>query len=373
MKISFISFSTTGASVLYPYQMLTALAESGKCELQVLVASRAYNIENYRQVCRRHNIEFHEFETYKHNKRAVFASFFKIRRFKKIIRTVRNFKPDVIYFPFGCVWAPILYPSLNRIAPIINTLHDPHPHDESTGIAEFIFRKSSLFSTKYISGIVVLNSKDAEYIRNKYGKPVAVIPHAAFSFYTKLAKGIDCNTIKHQICFVGRIEPYKGVDILVEAFDKLKVANIKLIIAGNGTICEDTIQKISSNSDIMVINRFLTDEEMVEIIENSDIVILPYLRASQSGVIPMSFALGRTVIATKVGALEEQVKEGTGILVLPNADSIAKAIDKMYADEALIPRMSKNAKIFADKELTWEHSGELLVRFMDFFCGKLNY
>lgn len=361
MKITFISFNSTSASALYPFQMLEGLTRSGKCELQVIVAKRAYNIADYRDFCKKHRIELHEYETYEHSSKAVLMSFCKFGRFRDIIRTVRAYSPDAIYFPFGCVWAPILYPLLNRIAPVINTLHDPHPHDESTGIAETVFRASGEWAMRRVQGLVVLNNKDAEYVIEKYCKPVTVIPHAAFSFYAKLAKGVDASIIKHQICFVGRIEPYKGVDLLVEAFQKIKSKGIRLVIAGGGSISESTLAKISTDDNIQFINRFVPDEEMVGIVENSDFMVLPYLRASQSGVIPMSFALGRTVVATRVGALEEQVSEGTGILVEPDADSIANAIDEMYADEQKIIEMSKNAKKFADKELTWTHSAELLI------------
>ena len=364
MKITFISFSSTSASALYPFQMLSGLAESGKCELQVIVAKRAYNIEDYRNLCRDYNIELHEYETYKHTSKAVLMSFFKFGRFRDIARTVRGFSPDVIYFPFGCVWAPVLFPQLRGIAPIVDTLHDPHPHDKSSGIVETVFRKLEDISKKYLNGIVVLNNKDVKYVKEKYSKPVAVIPHAAFSFYAKLAKGIDASEIKHQICFVGRIEPYKGVDLLVDAFQKTKSKDIHLVLAGGGAISEATLGKISSDKNIQLINRFVPDEEMVSIIENSDFMVLPYLRASQSGVIPMSFALGRTVVATRVGALEEQVKDGTGILVEPDAECIANAIDTMYASENNIPEMSRCAKEYADKELTWAHSAELLINFV---------
>ena len=364
MRITFISFSSTSASALYPFQMLTGLAVNEGCKLQVLVAKRAYNIGDYREFCKVHNIELQEYETYEHSANAVLMSFFKFGRFRDIVCKVRAFCPDVIYFPFGCVWAPVLYPVLNRIAPIVNTLHDPHPHDESTGIAESIFRVLGAWAMKRVQGIVVLNNKDVEYVKDKYHKPVAVIPHAAFSFYSKLAKNVDVSVIKHQICFVGRIEPYKGLDLLVEAFQKKKTKGIKLVIAGGGSISTETLTRISSNTNIQLINRFISDEEMVDIIENSDFMVLPYLRASQSGVIPMSFALGRTVIATRVGALEEQVKEGTGKLVGLDSECIADAIDTMYATESRIVEMSKRAKEFADNELTWAHSAELLINFV---------
>lgn len=367
MKVSIISFNSTGASALYPLQMIKALAESKKCELQVIAASRAYNIADYQSICKIHDIDLYEFETYEHHKTAVFWSFFNVKRFISIVEIIKGFQPDVIYFPFGCVWAVVLYPILRRIAPIIETLHDPHPHDESTGIVESFFRWTNAYVMKYVSGIVVLNSKDDQYVRNKYKRPVVVIPHAAFSLYTKLAKGIDCTRIKHQICFIGRIEPYKGLDILVEAFRKVRAKNVKLVIAGKGTISDSTMQKILINNRITLIHRYVSDEEMVNIIENSDFLVLPYLRASQSGVIPMAFALGRTVIATNVGALSEQVPGTTGKLVPPDVDSIANAIDEMYDDEQKIVEYSMGAKNYAEEKLTWEHSVKLLFSFFQTF------
>lgn len=365
MKITFMSFSSTSASALYPFQMLDGLVDNGKCKLQVIVSKRAYNIEDYRRLCRTYSIELHEYETYEHSSKAVLMSFFKFGRFRDIVRIVRQFGPDAIYFPFGCVWAPILFPLLNRIAPVVDTLHDPHPHDKSSGLAESIFRMSGKWALNRVQGLVVLNGKDAEYVRETTGKPVAIIPHAAFSFYSKLTKGVDSSVIKHQICFVGRIEPYKGVDLLVDAFQRIKSKDINLVIAGGGSISKATLSKILSDKNIQLINRFVSDEEMVDIIENSDFMVLPYLRASQSGVIPMSFALGRTVIATRVGALTEQVKDGTGILVEPDADCIANAIDTMYATGTRILELSQCAKDYADNELTWEHSAELLIDFIE--------
>lgn len=364
MRITFISFSSTSASALYPFQMLSALAVKKDCEVQALVAKRTYNIEDYRQLCKNFKIELHEFETYEHNSKAVLLSFFKFGRFRNIIRVIKNFHPDAIYFPFGCVWAPVLFPMLKRVAPIVDTLHDPHPHDESTGIVESLFRWSGNYALRYIHGLVVLNTKDADYVRNKFHKKVTVIPHAAFSFYNKLANNIDVSRVKRRICFVGRIEPYKGVDILVDAFNLIKTKYIDLVIAGGGKISDETLNKISHNSRIQLINRFVTDDEMVAIVENSDFMVLPYLRASQSGVIPMSFALGRTVVATRVGALEEQVKNGTGILVEPDTVQIADAIDAMYEDECAMINKSKHAKEYADEELTWGHSADLLMNFI---------
>ena len=79
----------------------------------------------------------------------------------------------------------------------------------------------------------------------------------------------------------------------------------------------------------------------------------------------MAFAFGKTVVATNVGALDEQVPEGTGILVAPNSDDIASAIDALYSDVEQIKTLGMNAQRYAQTELTWEHSAELLLNYLD--------
>jgi glycosyltransferase involved in cell wall biosynthesis len=96
-----------------------------------------------------------------------------------------------------------------------------------------------------------------------------------------------------------------------------------------------------------------------------DFVVLPYKRASQSGVVPMAFSFGKTVIATNVGALSEQIPQGTGIVVEPNSTLIAESIDKLYSTPNLILDYNKNAKKYADTELSWEHSADLFHNILD--------
>ena len=111
-------------------------------------------------------------------------------------------------------------------------------------------------------------------------------------------------------------------------------------------------------------NRYIEDTEIQTIIEKTDFFVLPYKRASQSGVIPMCFAGGKTVIATNVGALSEQVPEGTGLLVSPQADEIAKAIDYLYEHPTLIDQYGTTAYSYATTHLTWKHSAEQLLDFL---------
>ena len=89
-----------------------------------------------------------------------------------------------------------------------------------------------------------------------------------------------------------------------------------------------------------------------------DFVVLPYKRASQSGVIPLVFAHGKTVVATDVGALKEQVPEGTGMICKSDVSSIVQTINNLYDNPQLINFYGVAAKRYAKSELTWESSAK---------------
>ena len=96
-------------------------------------------------------------------------------------------------------------------------------------------------------------------------------------------------------------------------------------------------------------------------------MVLPYSEATQSGVIPLAFAFGKSVIATNVGGIPEQVPQNIGVLVPPNDSlSLSNAILNLYEHSDLIVKMGRSAFIYAKKELSWAKSAEL---FLD-FCAR---
>ena len=240
---------------------------------------------------------------------------------------------------------------------IIATLHDPHPHDSLNNPFEKWIRYQNKKSYKYVNDVVILNKSDVSFVKANYCSNVHVIPHASFSYYVNsLAEDTQ---LKYKIGFIGRIEPYKGLDLLVDAFLKLD-ERFNLIIAGSGKIDNSTLQKITSNNRIELINRYIKDDEFSVLLNKMDVVVLPYKRASQSGVIPLVFAHGKPVIVTNVGALEEQVPEGTGIVTKADVDSLVKSIFSLYNNPQLILEYGKMAKFYAETNLSWEHSAKLL-------------
>jgi glycosyltransferase involved in cell wall biosynthesis len=366
-RVTLVFLGSTGAGPVYSLEMAKALAESNRCILQVIISSSITNVEKWKEYFDNNlNVNFHIIDAYTRSIFSVIKTkfFFKGRK-QYLVDLILNYQSDVLYVPFGLLWASYVYKRINNKVQIITTLHDPQPH-------ESIFKSFKLFifntffgneSVDKANNIIILNKKDVEYVQNKYHKPVSVIPHANFNYYVR---ALNMNPkLKSAIGFFGRIEPYKGLDILIEAFEKLYRNDIKLIVAGAGTIDSISARKIANNKNIILINRYIEDEEFQGLMDQIDFIVLPYKRASQSGLIPMSFAFGKTVIATKVGALDEQVPFGTGLLVEPNVESISKAICDLYENPQKINLFGVAAKKYVDKELTWAHSAKLVLNIFE--------
>jgi len=366
-RVSLVFLGSTGAGPVYSLEMAKALAESHRCELQVIVSSSSKNIINWKECFDNNkNVDFHIVDTYKHTILGVLKTkLFDLKKKQNIVDLILNFESDVLYVPFGLIWASYIYKCINKQVEILSTIHDPHPHESFFwGFKWFIFDNFvGNESINNVNRIIILNKKDVEYVKNKFHKPVTVIPHASFNYYVKALN--ENSTLKYTIGFIGRIEHYKGLDILIDAFEKISRNDLKLIVAGCGSIDRFTADKIAANNNITVINRYIKDEEFQELFNQIDFVVLPYKRASQSGVIPMSFAFGKTVISTKVGALGEQVPCGTGLLVEPNAESISRAICQLYKDPQQIFVLGAAAKKYAETELTWAHSAKLLLNIFE--------
>jgi len=368
MRISLISLGQTGAGPVYSLEMAKALSKREDCKLQVIVSTAVTNIEAWNSAFKNTSVDYYVIDTYKRTKLSVLLNNFNYIKQERLVKLVKEFNPEVLYIPFGLMWARYVYWRLHKSMHIITTLHDVEFHDSwrNLSAAELGSYLLNYGSEKYVGGHIVLNKKDSHTVADKTHKPVCVIPHASFAYYFKNEQKVS-EIIHKRIGFFGRIEVYKGLDLLVEAFEKTQTEGLQLLIAGSGNIEPELLDRIKANQNIKLLNRYIKDEEFEGLLSQVDISVLPYRRASQSGVIPMCFASGTTVIATNVGALSEQVPEGTGILVDVDATEIAKAIDGMYEHPELITQYGKAAKQYADKELTWERSAELLIE----FCGSL--
>lgn len=138
------------------------------------------------------------------------------------------------------------------------------------------------------------------------------------------------------LLFFGYIRKYKGLDILIKAFPTIKKSSpdAKLLIVGefydNPTEYEELINSLGIKEDVKMINQFVPNEEVEKYYNSSDLVMLPYRSATQSGILNVAYGFLKPVIVTDVGGLSEFVIEGkTGLIVAPESEqALSDGVDK---------------------------------------------
>ena len=296
---------------------------------------------------------------------------FSPQTWRDLRRIADEFQPDVVHVTSAQEWNPALgifvRHSLHK--PLIYTIHDVIHHEGTP----FYFKITEGLFRGMPDGLVVLTDQGKQILTGKGVDPqkILVAPHGVYDFFTKYKKGLP---EQKQILFFGRIEPYKGIGILLEAVRPLLDANPEwsLHIAGGGDVMP--YQEQLSHPQIRLTNRFISDEEVAEFMEQASIVALPYLSASQSGVIPTAFAFGKPVVATQVGGIPDMVHDGeTGLLIPPNDPAaLQKALSGLMQDPELRSKLGSAGKEFASSELSWESIAEKHVSFYEQFLRSKN-
>jgi glycosyltransferase involved in cell wall biosynthesis len=168
-----------------------------------------------------------------------------------------------------------------------------------------------------------------------------------------------------RLLFFGRIVAYKGLDLLLDAYGQLKQTHpdLSLAICGAGDLTPYRAA-IDALADVTVENRYIPEEELPGILERSDLMVLPYREASQSGVMALAEAAGMPVVGTPTGALVEQIAPGVNGLIADAVDgkALAYSIGRFLDDPGLYQRcvlgISKHA------EDRWSEAGERISSFL---------
>jgi glycosyltransferase involved in cell wall biosynthesis len=203
-------------------------------------------------------------------------------------------------------------------------------------------------------------------LRRTYPLPdeqVVVAPHGPYNHYGQ------ADSTDHEGDFVflyfGIIRPYKGVEDLVAAFERLPEAvrdTSRLVIVGETwegwTAPLDAVATSPAKDRITVVNRYVDDAEVAAHFAAADAVVLPYRRSSSSGPLHIAMSAGLPVVVAHVGGLVEAAGDYAGVSFVPTQDP-----DALAAAMAELP--ARRGERFADVH-SWEHTvdayGELLER-----------
>jgi glycosyltransferase involved in cell wall biosynthesis len=186
------------------------------------------------------------------------------------------------------------------------------------------------------------------------------------------------------ILFFGNIGPYKGVDLLVSAFQQIadRDASYRLIIAGKPrggceTYLKDIQEQIRRHpSRTRVVEKigFVPDEETEWYFKAADLLVLPYNEVSQSGVLFLGYSFGLPVVATDVGSLSEEIEDGrTGFVCQPrDPAALAAAIGRYFASDLFrfLEQRRPEIREYARQRHSWEVVGEATRRVYEQLAGE---
>ena len=287
----------------------------------------------------------------------------------KVGRWLRDKKPDIIVVRF---WIPFMGPALgtilrqvrkNKHTKIICIADNIIPHEHRPGDRNF-----TRYFLKSCDAFITMSTKVLNDLRQfEQHKPAQIVQHPLYdNFGEKINKKeardhLQLNNEEKIILFFGFIRRYKGLDLLLQAMNDIRLKNENVILLIAGEFYEDEkpyLQIIKENAlenKIILKNIFIPDGEVKYYLCAADAVIQPYRNATQSGVTPLAYHFEKPMVVTNVGGLASLVPHGkVGLVCEPNPKSIADAILQFYqlGEDYFIPHLRIEKQKYSWANLT---------------------
>jgi len=263
----------------------------------------------------------------------------------RLMRKIRYIKPEIAHFAAPHIWnLPVILSLRSSNVPVVYTLHDLDPHHGTrfsalmrlfnkliVHLADHLFVYGEVYKKRLVSAGLSQNS-------------ITVIPllHLFLSYEEEMRLGRQKGAVTYEpfALFFGRLEAYKGLDVLLRAFEKLQNSGVRLVIAGPGSI-EPYLPRGRVNENVELRNMHVDDQTARELFSRCGLVVLPYVDATQSALISSAYFFRKPVVVSRSGALPEYVEDGqTGYIVEPgDAESLAVHMRDLLANPGRLCEM----------------------------------
>lgn len=288
-------------------------------------------------------------------------------------RTIVRYAPDFVVFQW---WQPFFGPAFRVICSVIKRkldskivflCHNVLPHESSV-----FDRVLANIGLSRADAFLVQSNEDAQTLKRIKGSPVVGLnPHPVYDFFdenrfdrktSRQKLGLDSPTL----LFFGYVRGYKGLGVLLDAFALVrKRLDATLLVVGEfydkKEPYDEKIAKLDLGKNVRIVDKYVPNEDVEMYFKASDLVVLPYLSATQSGIVQTAYSFEKPVVVTAVGGLPDVVEDGkTGYVVEPNdpvglGDAILRFFDGKDGE-----RMAGNIRAAADR-FTWKHCTRVLA------------
>lgn len=256
---------------------------------------------------------------------------------------------------------------------IVLTVHDLLPHDTGEAYKQ-TFR--NLYS---IADRIICHSDNIKArLVAEFSVPeekIFVIPHGPF-FYDIAApasqgilRGFDLDPDQSMVLWQGIIFPYKGIDLLLDAWQHVEAAteSVQLLIAGTGA--PDLISQIREKIQTLNLHRvklcprFISSEELVSIYRAADIVVYPYRAITTSGALATGLALGKTIIASDLPVFRELLTDRSNALLVDpqDTDAFARALIELNQNPRLREQLAQKVRDMKFGDQSWRYIAEKTI------------
>lgn len=282
-----------------------------------------------------------------------------------VAKKIKSMNPDLVimqwWHPYfaPCYW--ILESVLGKKIKKMFICHNVFPHERfpmDRFLTKMVLKKgdSYIVHSKSDGEDLLTIKPDAHYKQN---------PHPTYNAFkirdiSKEQARIELNKSRDEklLLFFGFVREYKGLKHLLNAMPEVKarIGNIKLMVVGSfGDDKEDYMKLIQSHyieDCVEVIDSYTPDNEVEKYFAGSDLVVLPYESATQSGIVQIAYGFEKPVVVTNVGGLPDVVTDGkTGYVVEEkNPKKLAEAIIDFYEkdrEKKFIEGVRKEAERFS--------------------------
>jgi glycosyltransferase involved in cell wall biosynthesis len=264
-------------------------------------------------------------------------------------------------------WLPV--PAADRMLvrrfprPRLLTAHDVLPREGGAARRRWA---RELFEE--MDAVIVHSQAGRAQLVDDLGVPddrVHVIPHGAFEHLARQAREHPVDPAagdldgRKVVLFFGLVRPYKGVDVLIDAFAATPQDTILLVVGMPRMPLEPLRRRAADlgiGDRVRFVDRFVSDAELPAYFRRADVVALPYLETEQSGVLATALAFGSPLVLSSVGGFAEVVQaHGVGRLVSPGEPAaLGAALVALLADDQARAGLSQAALEAAAGPYSWD-------------------
>jgi glycosyltransferase involved in cell wall biosynthesis len=390
LKVALVEFAGKGGLIHYAYQLCSAMQAAG-AEV-TLITDRNYELDALP-----HSFEVRPLLRLWDPKPASDSPHAIVRRIRRAGRAARYYReweraarelralrPDVVQLGdirFATDLAAMY--RVGRTAPVLADIcHNVHPFsggEGSTGSFHLSSLQRRFYSRIYRHFDAVFvhyetNQREFERVFPQSASRVHRIVHGNERIFDQLAdpevtvaglrRRLGLQESAKVVLFFGTLSRYKGLDLLLRSFRSVaeRVPDAHLVLAGfpfsdfdpEDFLAQAAIFGLAGR--VTLVPQYIDSREVRAWIGMGEAVVFPYRSVFQSGALHLACTFGSPIVATRVGANEELIRDGENGLLIPPDDetALADALTRLLEDEALARRLGETVARDAETYLSWD-------------------